>query len=170
MIINFNKRILFNKKYIHLITNAFEHALEILNIPCKDLEVNISFVSKAEIKDQNSKFRNVDKVTDVLSFPNLLEPGKTDSQVIIDKLTKENFPMDINPDNNAIFIGDISICKNVVYLHAKEYKNTKSREMVYMAVHGLLHLLGYDHMNDKDKKEMRVKEEEIMARVNLRRE
>jgi len=169
MVINFNKK-LFNKKYINKIQEAYEYALKVMKVPCKDLEVNISFVSKLEIKNQNEKFRNISKVTDVLSFPNLLEPDKTDSQVITKSLTKENFVMDINPDNNAIFLGDISICKSVVYRHAREYNNSRLREMVYMAVHGLLHLLGYDHMNEEDKKEMREMEEKIMSHVDLRRE
>lgn len=168
MIINFNKK-LFNKKYIEYINNAYIEALKILKIKCKDLEVNINFVSKKEIRELNAKFRNKDAVTDVLSFPNLLEPNKTDMQLIVDKLDKKNFASEINPDNNMIFVGDICICKNVVYKHAKEYGNTKLREMVYMAVHGLLHLLGYDHMKDEDKAIMREMEEKIMTKVNLER-
>ena len=90
MIINFNKTT-FNKKYIQSITKAYSEALKILKVKCKDLEVNISFVSKKEIRDLNNKFRSKDSVTDVLSFPNLLEPGKTDMQLITDTLTRENF-------------------------------------------------------------------------------
>lgn len=168
MIINFNKK-LFNKKYIEYINNAYTEALKILKIKCKDLEVNINFVSKKEIRELNAKFRNKDAVTDVLSFPNLLEPNKTDMQLIVDKLDKKNFASEINPDNNMIFVGDICICKSIVYKHAKEYGNTKLREMVYMAVHGLLHLLGYDHMRDEDKAIMRDMEEKIMTKVNLER-
>ena len=168
MIINFNKK-LFNKKYIEYINNAYIEALKILKIKCKDLEVNINFVSKKEIRELNAKFRNKDAVTDVLSFPNLLEPNKTDMQLIVDKLDKKNFASEINPDNNMIFVGDICICKSIVYKHAKEYGNTKLREMVYMAVHGLLHLLGYDHMKDEDKTIMRDMEEKIMTKVNLER-
>lgn len=168
MIINFNKK-LFNKKYIEYINNAYIEALKILKIKCKDLEVNINFVSKKEIRELNAKFRNKDAVTDVLSFPNLLEPNKTDMQLIVDKLDKKNFASEINPDNNMLFVGDICICKSIVYKHAKEYGNTKLREMVYMAVHGLLHLLGYDHMRDEDKAIMRGMEEKIMTKVNLER-
>lgn len=169
MIINFNKK-LFNKKYIDLISKAYDYALEHLSIPCKELEVDIDFVSKNLIHKQNKEFRGVDRPTDVLSFPNLLEYGVSDSQVIIDKLTKENYPADINPETGAIMLGCISICKEVVFKQAKEYENTKSREMTYMAVHGLLHLLGYDHMKEEDKKEMRKVEEEIMSHLKLRRE
>ena len=168
MIINFNQK-LFNKKYIEYINNAYIEALKILKIKCKDLEVNINFVSKKEIRELNAKFRNKDAVTDVLSFPNLLEPNKTDMQLIVDKLDKKNFASEINPDNNMLFVGDICICKSIVYKHAREYGNTKLREMVYMAVHGLLHLLGYDHIRDEDKAIMRDMEEKIMTKVNLER-
>ena len=169
MIINFNKK-LFNKKYIEKISSAYDEALKILKVKCKDLEVNISFVSKSEIKDLNANFRQKDAVTDVLSFPNLLEPGRTNMQLITDKLDKITFASEINPENGTIFVGDICICKSVVFKQAKEYGNTKLREMVYMAVHGLLHLLGYDHMNDDDKAVMREMEEKIMKKVHLERE
>ena len=169
MIINFNKK-LFNKKYIDKIIEAYDYALIYLKLPCTDLEVNIDFVSKNKIKELNTKFRNNPNVTDVLSFPNLLEVDKTDMQLIGERLTKENFPMDVNRDNGAIFLGDISICKFVVYKHAKEYDNTRLREMVYIAVHGLLHLLGYDHINESDKKIMRDVEENIMYHIDLRRD
>ena len=169
MIINFNKR-LFNKKYIEKISSAYDEALKILKVKCKDLEVNISFVSKSEIKELNDKFRQKDAVTDVLSFPNLLEPGITNMQLITDKLDKITFASEINPENGTIFVGDICICKSVVFKQAKEYGNTKLREIVYMAVHGLLHLLGYDHMTDDDKAVMREMEEKIMKKVHLERE
>lgn len=169
MLINFNKKI-FNKKYIKKINEAYDYALEYLNIPCRDLEVNIDFVSKKEIQDLNNKFRNKDSFTDVLSFPNLLEINKTNMQLLGDNLKKENFFMEINPETNCLFLGDICICKPVAYNHAKEYGNTKLREIVYMAVHGLLHLLGYDHMIEEEKKIMRDVEEKIMSYIDLRRD
>lgn len=168
MIINFNKT-KFNKSYIQKINEAYEEARKILKIKCKDLEININFVSKKEIKELNAKFRNNDNVTDVLSFPNLLETGKTDMQLIVDKLDKKNFASEINPENGNVFLGDICICKKIVYKHAKEYENSKMREMIYMSVHGLLHLLGYDHIKEEDKKIMRECEEKIMKKINLER-
>ena len=169
MKINFNK-VLFNKKYIKSISLAFENALKILKIKCIDLEVNISFISKREIKYLNNKFRNKDMVTDVLSFPNLLEQNKTNMQLIIDKLDKNNFKNEIDPETNLLFLGDICICKAVAFKHARQYKNSYLREIVYMAVHGFLHLIGYDHLKNDDKKIMREVEEKIMCSINLRRD
>lgn len=168
MIINFNKR-LFNGKYIFLIKNAYDVALKLLKVPCKELEINVSFVSKSKIKQLNKNFRNKDAVTDVLSFPNLLNCGEENMHLIVDKLTKKNFAMEINPENGCIFLGDICICKSKVKAQAKEFGNTIQREMAYMAVHGLLHLLGYDHLIDEDKKIMREIEEKIMKKINLER-
>lgn len=168
MIINFNKKFL-NLRYISKITRAYEYVLNYLKIPCKELEVNISFVTIEEIKDLNCKFRNKDASTDVLSFPNLLEIGKTDMQLIIDKLDKKNYLADVNPENDHVFLGDICICKKVAFSHSKEYGTTRLREIVYMAVHGLLHLLGYDHIVDEDKKIMRTVEEKIMKHIKLER-
>lgn len=168
MIINFNKKT-FNKKYIHKITEAYDYALKILKVPCSDLEININFVSPKEIKELNNKFRDKDAITDVLSFPNLLEVGKTNMQLIVDSLTRENYFREINPDTNCIFLGDICICKKVAFRHAREYNNTRLREMTYMAVHGLLHLLGYDHIIEEEKVIMRRMEEKIMKHVDLER-
>ena len=168
MIINFNKT-RFNKKYIDLIQKAYDFAIKTLKVPCKELEVNIDFVSKRRIRELNTEFRNKPAVTDVLSFPSLLKEGVENMQLITDKLIRENFPMGINPENNCIFLGDICICKAVVFKQAKKYDNSREREMTYMAVHGLLHLLGYDHMIDNDKKIMREAEEKIMKQIKLER-
>lgn len=168
MIINFNKK-LFNKKYIIKIQEAYSNAIKILNLPSSDLEINIDFVSEEKIRELNKEFRNKDTKTDVLSFPALLEYGVTDMQLLGDKLIKDNFPNDFNPVTNCLFVGDICICKSVALRNAKEYGTNNIREIVYMAVHGLLHLIGYDHMKDYDKKIMREAEEKIMKSINLER-
>lgn len=176
MVINFSKTrfnrfvdVNKNNKYIKLIEEAFNYAIKTLKVPCKDLEVNVAFMSKNIIREYNNEFRNNNTVTDVLSFPRLLKPGVENMQLIADKITKENYKTNINRENDCIVLGDILICNKVVFKQAKEYGNTKNREMVYMAVHGLLHLLGYDHMLEEDKKVMRKVEEKIMKYVNLER-
>lgn len=168
MLINFNKKT-FNKQYIAKIHEAYDYAVKILQIPCHDLEININFVSGREIKELNGKFRNKNTETDVLSFPNLLDPEKENMQLIANTLTRDRYYREVSPDTNCIFLGDICICKRVVFQHAKEYGNSKLREMAYMAVHGLLHLLGYDHIIENEKKIMRDMEEKIMSHVNLER-
>ena len=168
MIINYNKS-RFSKIYSEKIEEAYNYALKALKIPCRDIEINIDFVSKKQIKLLNNNFRQKDKATDVLSFPNLLEAGRENMQLIAHKLTKNNFKNDINPENNCIFLGDICLCMSVAYKQAKEYGNSKLREVVYLAVHGLLHLLGYDHMLEEDKVIMRKMEEKIMKHIGVER-
>ena len=75
---------------------------------------------------------------------------------------QEKFINDINPETNNIMLGDIVICLNKAFKQAKEYGNSKEREVGYLSMHGLLHLLGYDHIDDSDKKVMREREKQII--------
>ena len=130
MIINFNKT-LFNKKYNDKIKEAYEYAIKYLKISCSDLEINIDFISKNKIKKINANFRNKDAVTDVISFA--FEEHK-----------------DIEYEDMR-FLGEIYISYERCVSQAKDYGHSVKREFCYLAVHGLLHLLGYDHMTDEDK-------------------
>ncbi len=124
------------------------------------LVAELNFVSEQEIKDLNRENRNIDRVTDVLSFPTLDNvKGK-----IIDK---KDFPLDYDLDFKGVFIGSIVICTSVANNQAKEYGHSKEREFSFLVVHSLLHLLGYDHEQEEDRKEMRELEDIIMKKLNL---
>lgn len=152
------------KKYLVNIVNALNSAEKVLKISCSNIELNLTFVSKISIKKLNKNTRGVNKVTDVLSYPTLL----TENSGIIDKkISKKNFPYDINPETGNIMLGDIVICVPRCIQQSKKFGTTKTREICYLSVHGLLHLLGYDHMTSEDKKLMREKEEEILNVVGL---
>lgn len=118
----------------------------------------LSFVSKEEIQVLNKESRNVDQITDVLSFP-MLDGirGKI--------LKKKDCLLDYDQDEKAVFIGSIVICVERAKEQAEEYGHSLSRELSYLTVHGMLHLFGYDHMTDEDKAQMREKEEEILSLV-----
>ena len=158
MLINFNKR---KNKYYDMLQKYYLKAVEVLQIPCNELEVNVALVNSKTIKRMNAEFRNVDKVTDVLSFPVLNREGE--NKIVCDILTKKVFKDDINTATGNIMLGDIYICVKKVKQQAKEYGNSFEREFCYLGVHGLLHLLGYDHIEEKDKVKMRTKEEEILG-------
>ncbi len=146
------------------IINVKELSKSVYNIlEQKDkLFVEVLFVSDKEIKDLNLKFRKVDKKTDVLSFPNLSEhKGKV--------LSKEDYPFDLTEDGKRIFLGSIVICKSVANEQACLYGHSEKREYTYLLCHGLLHLFGYDHENEEDKKEMRSLEEKIMNEIKVYR-
>ncbi len=111
-------------------------------------------MSEPEIRELNFKSRKIDKPTDVLSFPEI------DGE--IKGFTKENYPYDFDPELGAVFIGSIVMCPAIAAMQAKEYGHSLKREKSYLFVHGLLHLMGFDHKADADKKLMRAKEEEIL--------
>ncbi len=160
MIINFNNK-LFTTKYKQYILDTFNHAIDIIDPACRDLEVNIAFVSQSDIRKINKEFRGVDKVTDVLSFPTLDGGGKIIPNTSI---LKENFPHDINVESGNIMLGDIYLCLPVCFKQAKEYRTGRKREVSYLALHGLLHLIGYDHIDPSDKAVMRDMEDKILQR------
>ena len=113
-------------------------------------EFNIIIVDNKRIHEINREYRNVDRETDVISFA-----------------MEDN--MDIEYEDFRL-LGDIYISIDKCYSQAKEYGHSECREISFLCTHGLLHLLGYDHMNEEDEKEMREMEEKIMSHVDLRRE
>ncbi len=124
--------------------------LEMENVPEDRTEVSLSFVSGDEIRVLNRDFRDVDRVTDVLSFPQF------------DDLN------DI-PEEGSIILGDVVICTEQALSQAEEYGHAAERELVYLFVHSMFHLLGYDHMEEDEKAEMRAAEEKVMSAIGLER-
>ncbi|MDF2948937.1 MAG: putative rRNA maturation factor [Sedimentibacter sp.] len=126
---------------------AIEKAIEtVLDSEDKqgDFEVSVSFVTNDEIKILNREYRNVDSETDVLSFP-----------------------MDEDEFDGIILLGDIVLSTQKIIEQANDYEHSLEREMLYLTVHSMLHLVGYDHMNSEDKEEMRSKEKEIMKKLQI---
>lgn len=118
-----------------------------------DVEINIAFASEEEMKEVNKRSRNKDSATDVLSFPAFeLKPGE-----VID-LADDNYKWNINPENNHFVLGDILLCSSVAKVQAKKLGHSLKLELVRLSVHSLLHLLGYDHIKEEDKKVMHPKE------------
>ena len=123
------------------------------------LAVELVFVDSGEIQRLNRETRGIDKVTDVLSYPALeLVKGEP--------LKGEDYPWDIDEDGNLL-IGSIAICTARAKEQAEEYGHSYERELHYLLVHGILHCLGYDHMVDEEKAEMRAKEEEILGVLGI---
>lgn len=123
--------------------------------------VEVDFVSKDEIRSLNARTRQIDKVTDVLSYPLLYE---------ITAFTKENYPFEYDEESGAVNIGNIVICEEVASEQAKEFGHSEERETCYLFTHGLMHLLGYDHIEEEDKKEMRAQEEKVLLALGISRE
>ena len=113
-------------------------------------EISLTLVDAEEIRILNRDYRNVDKVTDVLSFPQF------------DDLNELS-------EDEEILLGDVVICRQQAEAQAEEYGHSVEREMVYLFVHSVCHLLGYDHMEEDEKAEMRAKEEAVMERIQVTR-
>lgn len=127
-----------------------------------DLSSEVVIVDGEEIRRLNSEIRNIDKVTDVLSFPSLDGiRGKA--------LIKKQYPADCDEDGN-LFIGSIAVCEKVAREQAEEYGHSFERELYYLVTHGIFHLLGYDHETYADKTEMREREERVLQKLNLTRD
>ena len=147
--INFKSFLLKNK-----ISKIFKDAISSLNFD--GFSVNLKLCDAEEIKSLNKEFRSMDKTTDVLSFPNL---EFIDKKINIKTLTNE-----IDLETGLISLGDIIICKEIAKAQAKEYGHSTLREYCFLALHGLLHLIGYDHIEKTDEEEMMNKAEEILKK------
>ena len=124
----------------------------------ENLKADLSIVSEEEIQRLNKEFRNNDSVTDVLSFPTL---DGIRNKVI----TKQDGAF--NMDGKFIHIGSIAICIEKARAQAEEYGHSVDRELVYLTLHSLLHLFGFDHETEEDKREMREKEKFIIKELKL---
>ena len=145
-----------------LIKKVLTHAAEKLSQK-EDLEVEISFVGRDAIREINAEERNVDRVTDVLSFPALDGiKGKV--------LDKKDYSADVNPETGCILLGEIVICRDMVRKQALEYGHSYERELAFLSLHGFLHLMGYDHIEESDRTEMESLAESILRDLEISRD
>jgi len=138
------------KEYIEILNKVLEKCYIEENLKNKNLYINIVLTNPENIRKINKEHRNIDKETDVLSFP-MFEKEEIENLIILNK--------DI--------LGDIVISINKVKEQAVEYEHSFERELAYMVVHGFYHLMGYDHIKEEDKKIMRQKEENILQKLNI---
>ncbi|WP_297517505.1 rRNA maturation RNase YbeY [uncultured Clostridium sp.] len=128
-------------------------------------EVSLVFVDNETIKEINNEIRGIDKATDVLSFPMIDYP---DRKVYKDAYTGKELSRTYF-DGDELILGDIVLSFERADEQRAEFNHSFSRECSYLVVHSVLHLLGYDHMEDEEKKVMRAREEEILSKLNMTR-
>lgn len=145
-----------NELYEKLIEKVIDECFKNEKMDNLKLYVSITLTIPDEIQKINKKYRNIDKPTDVLSFP-MFEKEE------IQELIKENYQVDD-------VLGDIIISIPRVKEQAIEYGHSFERELSYMCVHGFYHLMGYDHIRDEDKKKMRAKEDEVLNILKITRD
>jgi probable rRNA maturation factor len=155
------------------VTNDFEKTLQqVIDYTIKketdldDYQVSMIFVDNEEIKNINNVQRNIDKETDVLSFPMLeYDEEKVYKECYLDYDFDDSYF-----DEDSLVLGDIVLSLEKVEQQSREFNHSFIREAAYLTVHSVLHLLGYDHMDEDDKIRMRKKEEELLNGLKIFRE
>ena len=140
---NRQDKVKIEKETEDLLSKVIETTLQVEGITL-DYEVSVSFVTNEEIKDLNRQYRNINKETDVLSFP-----------------FEDEFETGIN------ILGDIVLSVEKAIEQANDLGHSMERELAYLTAHSTLHLVGYDHMTDEDKATMREKEKLIMKKLQI---
>ena len=143
--------------------NVIEAALEYENCPY-EAEISVLLTTDEEIRKLNRSARGLDRPTDVLSFPMLEYDRPGDFSWL------ESEPQDaFNPETGELMLGDIVISKDRVLAQAEEYGHSPVREYAFLIAHSMLHLFGYDHMEEDERLVMEQKQREIMEKINIPR-
>ena len=145
------------KEYEKTIKKVIEQCFKEENMEDSKLYISITLTTPEHIHEINKQYRNVDRATDVLSFP-IFEKEEID-----EKIRNHDF-------EHEDVLGDIVISIEKVEEQAKDYGHSFEREFAYMLVHGFYHLMGYDHIQEEDKVIMRVKEEKVLKKLGIRRD
>ena len=132
-----------------------------------DISINVSIVADKKIKNINEQERNIDKVTDVLSFP-VVDMKKPTTYNVFYKNKKLDIDY-IDLDTNTVFMGDIVINKNRVLSQSKLYNHSIKREYAFLLTHSFLHLVGFDHMKKNDEEKMCKEQEKILTKLKISR-
>ena len=145
-----------------LATKVIEAALDYEECPY-EVEVNLLLTMNDEIQEMNQNFRQIDRATDVLSFPMIdyEEAGNFDFL--------ENVMDAFHPESGELMLGDIVISKEKVISQAEEYGHSVEREYAFLIAHSMLHLFGYDHMEDDERIVMEAKQKEILEQLQILR-
>ena len=146
-----------NDKYEEIIKKVVEQCFKEEKIENSKLYISITLTNPEHIHEINKQYRNVDRATDVLSFP-MFEKDEIDEKIKNNDFEHEDV------------LGDIVISIEKVEEQAKEYGHSFEREFAYMLVHGFYHLMGYDHIEDSDKVIMRKKEEMVLNKLGITRD
>ena len=146
-----------NKEYEETIKKVIEKCFKEEKIENSKLIITITLTNPETIKKINKQYRNVDIQTDVLSFPMF------EKEELENKIKNKQY-------NHEDVLGDIIISIERVKKQAKEYGHSFERELSYMVVHGFYHLMGYDHIKEEDKKQMRKEEDKILEELGITRE
>jgi len=153
----------FGFNYSELAEKIVGFCLDYSNFPY-EAEVNLTLTDNNGIHEINKEFRNIDRPTDVLSFPMLQYETPGDFSFLEDENSD-----DFNPDTGEAMLGDIVISVDKVIEQAESYGHSVEREYAFLITHSMLHLFGYDHMEEEEAKVMEEKQKDILQKMNILR-
>lgn len=143
-----------------LANRVIEAAVDYVNCPY-ETEVNLLLTMNDEIQEMNQNFRDIDRATDVLSFP-MVDYEKAGEFAFLDDALEY-----FNPETGELMLGDIVISKEKVVSQAEEYGHSIEREYAFLIAHSMLHLFGYDHMEEKERIVMEGKQKDILEQLQI---
>ena len=151
----------FNFDYQIIAQQVIEECLRVEEFDLK-AEINMTLVHEEEIKAINGEQRQIDSITDVLSFPMLEfeEPGV---------FLADEIKFNLNPDTNEVMLGDIVICCERMEAQALEYDHSVLREYAFLIAHSMFHLMGYDHMTKEEEQQMFQKQDQVLTNLGITR-
>ncbi len=152
----------FDFDYTKVAENVISAVVEHENFPYP-VEVDLTIVDDAAIMEMNQEYRSIDRSTDVLSFPMHEYPAPGD----FSELDQE--PDLFDPDTEEVLLGDIVLSVDHILKQAEEYGHSVLREYAFLICHSMLHLLGYDHMEEDERIQMEQLQDEILDTINIRR-
>lgn len=148
--------------YESLATKVIDAAIDYVGCPY-EAEVNLLLTMNDEIREMNEEFREIDKATDVLSFP-MIDYEEAGNFAFL-----EDDSSYFHPDTGELMLGDIVISKEKVVSQAEEYGHSVEREYAFLIAHSMLHLFGYDHTEEQEREKMEQMQREILERLNIMR-
>ncbi len=151
-----------SKEEEKIVKKVFKTVCKLHGIRQNAISADISIVDINQIHKLNMETRQVDKPTDVLSYPAL--------ENIIFPFDKKNYADILSPEDKTLYIGEIIICHEIMEEQATEYGHSVTRELAFLTTHGFLHLLGYDHIEEDMRKVMRAKEDQVLTTAKFFRE
>lgn len=165
MTLNFEEEVTvpFDFEYESLAREVISFTLDHENFPYES-EVNLTLTNNDGIHEINKMYRQIDRPTDVLSFPMLSYEAAGDFSKL-----EDDYDDNFNPDTGEIMLGDIVISVDKVLEQAESYGHTPRREYAFLIVHSMLHLFGYDHMTPEEAVQMEAKQRQILEEMNITR-
>ncbi len=151
-------------EYETIISKVVEMAMDTEDCPY-EAEINVILTDNEEIKNINKSYREVDAPTDVLSFPMVDYETPADFSHLED--SSEDY---FNPETGELLLGDIIVSVEKVTAQAQEYGHSKERELGFLIAHSMLHLFGYDHMEEEERRIMEEKQRMILDKLGITRE